>query len=119
MALDQGGRGDSSFALPLTTKLTTKQFSPLALLAGLEMPYVYISGGFTVFILHVEDLGMPSTNYLHWGAVKVWVVVSENYREKFEDVWMVSFHSHFLLECLESNLVCSRAKIKKRDCCRI
>jgi hypothetical protein len=54
---------------------------------GIHSPYLYCSSGrFRVpFAMHKEDMGLASVNYLHWGAPKVWMVVSPDYEKRFED----------------------------------
>jgi hypothetical protein len=54
---------------------------------GIQSPYLYCSSGrFGVpFAMHKEDMGLASVNYLHWGAPKVWMVVSPDHEKRFED----------------------------------
>ena len=47
-------------------------------LDGITEPYLYIGGYGTIFSWHVEDYNMPSINYLHIGAPKIWYVIARD-----------------------------------------
>lgn len=44
-------------------------------LSGITDPYLYIGGYGTIFGWHVEDINMPSINYMHHGAPKFWYTI--------------------------------------------
>ena len=47
-------------------------------LDGITKPYLYIGGYGTIFSWHVEDYNMPSINYMHLGAPKIWYVIARD-----------------------------------------
>ncbi len=53
-------------------------------LKGITTPFLYIGGYGTLFAWHVEDLNLPSINYLHHGEPKIWFVISREDAKKFE-----------------------------------
>jgi histone demethylase JARID1 len=40
---------------------------------------------FSTFCWHVEDLWLHSVNYSHKGATKIWYVIPESDKEKFDN----------------------------------
>lgn len=53
-------------------------------LSGITDPYLYIGGYGTIFGWHVEDINMPSINYMHHGAPKFWYTIGRKDYKKFE-----------------------------------
>lgn len=69
-------------------------------LSGITNPYLYIGGYGTIFGWHVEDLNMPSINYLHYGAPKFWYCIGRKDYKKFEN-YVKDFYPKEFLECSE------------------
>ena len=55
--------------------------------AGIHTPYLYVAGSQpgSPFVLHAEDWGLYSLNFLHRGANKHWVVVRSSDRVRLEE----------------------------------
>lgn len=44
--------------------------------SGVSFPFVYVGGLHSFFAMHIEDMSLPSLNYLHMGHPKLWIVVA-------------------------------------------
>ena len=53
-------------------------------ISGISQPWLYIGTMFSPFCIHVEDEYLPSINYNHGGAVKVWYVISASQADAVE-----------------------------------
>lgn len=67
-------------------------------LAGITTPYLYVGGYGTIFAWHTEDLDMNSINYMHYGATKLWYVISPADAKKFQTCLKNKYPEAFL-EC--------------------
>lgn len=54
-------------------------------IVGIHTPFFYFGAAHTVFALHAEDYNAMSLNYHHFGADKIWRVVSPRYYHVVED----------------------------------
>ena len=41
---------------------------------GINTPYIYVGGKYSIFGLHIEDVDLFSINFLHKGASKLWIM---------------------------------------------
>lgn len=57
-------------------------------ISGLTSPWIYAGMKFSTFCWHVEDNYLHSINYMHKGGSKVWYVVPECDKDKFEEAMM-------------------------------
>jgi len=53
-------------------------------MSGVTLPWTYSGMLFSTFCWHYEDLMLYSMNYMHEGKGKIWYVVPEEDRIKFE-----------------------------------
>ena len=53
---------------------------------GLHSPFLYFGSWGTSFPWHTEDYDLYSLNYNHFGAPKIWYIVSESFADKFEQL---------------------------------
>eukprot|EP00954_Amorphochlora_amoebiformis_P019082 1330371-Amorphochlora_amoeboformis.AAC.1 len=71
-------------------KIARLSNSPLSCLPddikGVTVPWVYCGMQFSTFCWHCEDHHLPSINYLHRGAPKIWYCVPSDQAEKLEEV---------------------------------
>lgn len=58
---------------------------------GVNRTMVLVSGAHTSFYWHNEDLDLGSINYMHWGAIKLWVIVHRNSSDKFRNALIRDF----------------------------
>ncbi|MFI5206171.1 MAG: lysine-specific demethylase, partial [Candidatus Paceibacterales bacterium] len=63
--------------------ILTKIKTPLL---GVNTTFLYIASRFSFFGLHVEDVNLPSINYLHLGKSKVWYSVPTSASKQVEDM---------------------------------
>lgn len=54
-------------------------------IVGIHTPFFYFGAAHTIFALHAEDYNAMSLNYHHFGADKIWRVVSPRYYHRVED----------------------------------
>lgn len=54
-------------------------------IVGIHTPFFYFGAAHTIFALHAEDYNAMSLNYHHFGADKIWRVVSPRYYHVVED----------------------------------
>lgn len=54
-------------------------------IVGIHTPFFYFGAAHTIFALHAEDYNAMSLNYHHFGADKIWRVVSPRYYDVVED----------------------------------
>jgi len=55
-------------------------------MSGVTLPWSYSGMLFSTFCWHYEDLMLYSMNYMHEGKGKIWYIIPEYLREKFEKV---------------------------------
>lgn len=53
-------------------------------MSGVTLPWSYSGMLFSTFCWHYEDLMLYSMNYLHKGAAKIWYIIPDCDRDKFE-----------------------------------
>ena len=54
-------------------------------IGGITTPWIYVGMMFSTFCWHIEDSGINSINYNHYGGKKVWYIVPESDKKKFND----------------------------------
>lgn len=55
-------------------------------MSGVTLPWTYSGMLFSTFCWHYEDIMLYSMNYLHKGSSKIWYIIPECDRKKFEHV---------------------------------
>ena len=55
-------------------------------IAGVTHPYGYFGMWKSTFAWHVEDMNLYGINVVHFGAPKLWYVVSSEYGKELEDL---------------------------------
>lgn len=64
-------------------------------MSGVTLPWTYSGMMFSTFCWHYEDLLLYAMNYLHEGASKIWYVIPDEDRKKFENVAQEKLYAHF------------------------